>query len=186
MTKRIPNDAMKAAEYNIDSAFDVLRTAIANPKGLEHIPNGSRIVPVPADDHDPEVAKVNRKLIKSLATQGQQVVTLQVIVVQVTITPDGGLFVGQTYFTPDEAAEVGEMIQVADRPMPGNIGIEFTPDGHVVALRPLFNGRAAEAVHPFVLEDHPEIPRAVGDSRSHAPANTYEKLNGIVKPVLAA
>lgn len=194
MTKQASDDAMKAAEYNIDTAFDVLRTALANPEGLEHVPHGSQIVafPVPspdlnvlADENDPKVAAANRKLIDTLSAQGQQVTALQVIVAQVTITPDGGLFIGQTYFTPKEARELGRMIQIADRPMPGNIGIEFTLDGHVVALRPLFNGRAAEAIHPIALEDHPEIPRTDSDPRSHAPTNTFKKLNGGVKPALA-
>lgn len=185
MTKQASDDAMKAAEYNIDAAFDVIRTALTNPEGLKHIPNGAQIVPIPGDDHAPEVRAANRKLNDNLTAQGQQVTTLQVITAQVTITPDGGLFIGQTYFTPDEAAELGEMIQIADKPMPGTIGIEFTPDGHVVALRPFFHGRDAEAIHPLFLEDHPEIPRSGNDPRSHAPTHTFEKLNGVVKPVLA-
>lgn len=185
MTKQESDDAMRAAEYNIDVAFDMLRMALANPEALEFLPSDSRIVPIPADGHDPEVAAANRKLIDGLATQGQQVVTLQVITAQTAYTPDGGLFIGQTYFTPKEAAEVGKMIQIADRPMPGTIGIEFTSNGHVVAVRPFFNGRDAEMVHPIVLNDHPEIPRTDSDPRSHAPANTLEKLNGVVKPVLA-
>jgi len=176
---------VKAAEYNIDAAFDVLRTALANPEGLKHIPNGSQIVPIPADKSDPDIAAANRKLIDTLSIQGQQVITLQMVVAQVAITPDGGLFIGQTYFTPDEAIELGKMIQIADRPMPGSIGIEFTSDGHVIALRPLFNGRAAEMIHPIALEDHPEIPRSGGDPRSHAPTDTFAKLNAVVKPVLA-
>ncbi|MCA1667009.1 MAG: hypothetical protein LC793_06340 [Thermomicrobia bacterium] len=185
MTKRESDDAMKAAEYNIDAAFDVLRTALTNPEGLEYLPSGSKIVPLPSDEHDPEVRAANRKLIDGLSAHGHQVITLQVISAQVTITPDGGLFIGQTYFTPVEAAELGKMIQLAGRPMPGNIGIEFTSDGHVVALRPLFKRKAAEKVHPLVLEDHPEIPRTDSDPRSHAPAHTFEKLNGVVKPILA-
>ncbi len=176
---------MKAAEYTIDAAFDVLRTALANPEGLAHLPSGSRIVPIPDDEHDPEIAVANRKLIDNLASQGQQVVTLHVITAQVTLAPDGGLLIGQTYFTPTEAAEVGKMIQVADRPMPGTVGIEFTSDGHVVALRPLFNGQTAEAVHPSVLVDHPEIPHMDDDPHSHVSTKTFEKLNAVVKPVLA-
>ncbi len=176
---------MRAADDAIDAAFDILRTALANPEGLAHLPSGSTVVPIPADEHDPDVSAANRQLIATLATQGQDVVTLRVITAQVTITPDGGLFVGQTYFTPNEATEVGKMIQAADRPMPGTIGIEFTPDGHVVALRPFFNGRAAEMAHPTVLEDHPEIPRRDGDPRSHFPANTFEELNGVVTAIPA-
>lgn len=186
MTKRSSDDAAKAADYNIDAAFDVLRTALANPKGLKHIPNGSQIVPVPAGKEDPDIAAANRKLIDTMSVQGKRVITLQVIVAQVRITPDGGLFIGQTYFTPDEAMEVGEMIQIADRPMPGDIGIEFTSDGHVIALRPLFNGRPAEMIHPTALEDHPEIPRTAGDPRSHIPKDTFAKLDAVVKPVPAA
>ncbi|MHB8647488.1 MAG: hypothetical protein ACYDAR_17030 [Thermomicrobiales bacterium] len=185
MTKRESDDAMKAAEYNIDAAFDVLRTALANPKGLEHIPNGSSVVVIPVDGENPEVTAANRILIDNLTAQGQQVTTLRVIVAQVTIAPDGGIFIGQTYFTPDEAMEVKAMIDLGERPMPGTIGMEFTSDGHVVALRPLFNGPAAKKVHPLVLEDHPEIPHTDRDSASHAPAATFEKLNEVVKPVLA-
>jgi len=183
MTKQESDDAMKAADYNIDTAFDILRTALANPKGLEHIPNGVHVVAIPADDENPEVAAANRKLIDGLATQGQQVVLLHMITAQVTITPDGGLRIGQTYFTPDEATEVGQMIQRADRPMPGTIGIEFTSDGHVVALHPFFNGEAAEAVHPIVLEDHPEIPHTDDDPRSHVSTKTFEKLTAVVMSV---
>ncbi len=184
MTKRAVKaaaDVSKAAEYNIDTAFDIIRTGIANPRILEHIPNGSHIVPIPHDD--PEIAAENRKLRGNLASQGQQVVTLHVIVAQVAITPDGGLFFGQTYFTPDEAAEIGAMIQLADRPMPGNIGVEFLSEGQVVALRPLFNGTVAKAVHPLVLEDHPEIPRGVNGSRP-LPTHTLEKLSMAIKPAL--
>ncbi len=183
MTKQGPDNSMKAAEYNIDAAFDILRTALANPDGLAHLPSGSAIVPIPADEHDSEVSAANRQLIDTLATQGKDVVTLRVITATVTRTPDGGLCIGQTYLTPSEATEVGKMIQVADRPMPGAIGIEFMPDGHVVALRPFFDGRAAEMVHPTVLEDHPEIPRRDGDPRSHAPARTFEKLNEVITSV---
>lgn len=194
MTKHASDDTMKAAEYNIDAAFDVLRTALTNSEGLKHVPNGSQIVAVPirsndpnvlADKDDPKVAAANLMLTDTLSTQGKQVFKLQVLAAQVTRTPDGGLFIGQTYFTPNEARELGEMIQIGDRSMPGTIGIEFTPDGHVVALRPLFNRRAAEAIHPLALEDHPEIPRSGNDPRSHAPTNTFEKLNGVIKPVLA-
>jgi hypothetical protein len=185
MTKQGSDDAMTAAEYNIDAAFDVLRTALTNSEGLKHVPNGSHIVPLPADKDDPDITAANRALIDTLSTQGQQVITLQMITAQVTRTPDGGLFIGQTYFTPDEAREVGRMIQIGDRSMPGTIGIEFTPDGHVVALRPFFKGRVAETIHPLALEDHPEIPRSGNDPRSHAPTNTFEKLNGVIKPVLA-
>jgi len=180
MIKHESDRIMKAAEYTIDAAFDVLRTALANPKGLAHIPNGSTIEPIPDDEHDPEVRDANRELINNPATRGQRTVTLHMITAHVTVTPDGGLLIGQTYFTPDEATELGKMIQIADRPMPGTIGIEFVPDGHVVALRPFFNGEAAESVHPSVLEDHPEIPRIDDDPRSHISTNTFEKLDAVV------
>lgn len=183
MTKQESDDAMEAAAYNIDVAFDILRTALANPEGLVHLPSGSMIVPIPADEHDPEVSAANRQLIDNLVTQGQDVVRLRLITAQVTRTPDGGLFIGQTYFTPNEVAELKKMIQLSDRPVPGAIGIEFTPDGHVVALRLFFDGRVAETVSPIVLEDHPEIPRTDDDPRSHAPAHTFEKLNGVVNSV---
>jgi len=185
MTKRESDDAIKAAAYNIDAAFDILRTALANPAGLAHLPSGATIVPIPTDDHDPEVSAANRHLIDTLAAQGQDIVTPRVVTAQVTITPDGGLFIGQTYFTPEEAAEVGRMIQIADRPMPGTIGIEFTSDGHVIAVRPFFKGQPAGAIDPAVLGDHPEIPRMGDDLRSPVPANTFEKLNGVVTSVPA-
>jgi len=175
---------MKAADFNIDTAFDTLRTALANPKGLEHIPNGASVVAIPADDKNPEVAAANRTLVDTLTTQGQHVVVLHLIVAQVAITPDGGFLIGQTYFTPNEAVAVKAMINLADRPMPGIIGMEFTSDGHGVALRPYFNEPAAKKVHPLVLDDHPEIPRADKDSRSRAPAATFEKLSDVAKPVL--
>ena len=55
MTKQESDDSVKAAKYNIDTAFDVLRTALANPEGLKRVPNGSQIIAVPIPSNDPDV-----------------------------------------------------------------------------------------------------------------------------------